>query len=170
MLKWKFTVSPCKNEHMAIDYIPRTRELYSKFEPYRWVRNDTAPWTPLLKPISRCKLALMSSGGILYRDQPRFHREDASYRRIPKDAHRDDLSIWHFGYPTADAARDPNCVFPLERLRELEQQGLIGELSDPAFSFMGGIYSARRVRDELAPQIITELKAARVDAFYLAPA
>src|SRR5438552_4342584 len=127
---------------MPVEYIPRTRELYSSFKPYQWVVNDCAdiPWTPLRKPIAECKVALVSSGGILYRDQPRFHREDASYRRMPKDAAREDLYIWHFGYPTADAEADPNCVFPLERLRDLETARVIGELSDPAFSFMGGIY------------------------------
>ncbi len=155
---------------MPIAYIPRTRELYRRYEPYRWVVNERVPWTPLTRPIARCKLALMTSGGILYRDQPRFHREDASYRRIPKSARRDELSVWHFGYPTADAARDPNCVFPLERMREFERDGVIGELSDPAFSFMGGIYSARKVRDELAPRIAAELKAAHADAFFLVPA
>jgi D-proline reductase (dithiol) PrdB len=155
---------------MPVDYIPRTRELYGDFTPYRWVVNESVPFTPLTKPIAECKVALMSSGGIMYRDQPRFHREDASYRRIPKHARRDELSVWHFGYPTGDAERDPNCVFPLERLRELETARVIGELSDPAFSFMGGIYSARKVRDELAPQIVDELKRAHVDAFFLVPA
>lgn len=156
---------------MPVDYIPRTRELYSDFAPYRWVVNsDAPPWTPLSKPIAQSKVALMSSGGIMYRDQPRFHREDASYRRIPKNATRDELSIWHFGYITTDAKADPNCVFPLERLREFEHEGVIGELSDPAFSFMGGIYSARKVHEELAPQIADELKRAHVDAFYLVPA
>jgi D-proline reductase (dithiol) PrdB len=128
------------------------------------------PWTPLRKPIAHSKVALISSGGILYRDQPRFHREDASYRRIPKNASRDELNIWHFGYKTADAQADPNCVFPLERMRELEKEGVIGELSDPSFSFMGGIYSARKVRDELAPKILDELRLTQVDAFFLVPA
>jgi D-proline reductase (dithiol) PrdB len=155
---------------MPVEYIPRTRELYSDFTPYRWVVNENVPFTPLRKPISDCKVALMSSGGILYRDQPRFHREDASYRRIPKNARRDELDVWHFGYPTNDAKADPNCVFPLERMREFEAEGVIRELSDPAFSFMGGIYSARKVRDVLAPQIVNELRAAHVDAFYLVPA
>ena len=72
--------------------------------------------------------------------------------------------------PLRDAERDVNCVFPLERMRELEAAGVIGELVDPAFSFMGGIYSARKVRDELAPQIVDELKRAHADAFFLVPA
>lgn len=156
---------------MPVAYIPRTRELYKAYTPYRWVENrDTPPWTPLTKPIAQCKVALMSSGGILYRDQPRFHREDASYRLIPKDATQADLDVWHFGYRTDDAKLDHNCVFPLARMRELEAEGVIGELSDPAYSFMGGIYSSRTVRDELAPRIADELKRAHVDAFYLVPA
>ncbi len=155
---------------MPVDYIPRTRELYGDFTPYRWVENDTVPFTPLTKPIANCKLALITSGGVMYRDQPRFHREDASYRRIPKNARRNELNVWHFGYPTADAQEDPNCVFPLERMRELEAERVIGELVDPAFSFMGGVYSARKVRDELAPKIIDELKRAHADAFLLVPA
>jgi D-proline reductase (dithiol) PrdB len=106
----------------------------------------------------------------MYRDQPRFHHEDASYRRIPKSAARSDLSVWHFGYPTTDAQRDANCVFPLDRMRELESSKVIGELADPAFSFMGGIYSARKVREELAPQIVDELKRAHADILYLVPA
>jgi D-proline reductase (dithiol) PrdB len=156
---------------MPVAYIPRTRELYSDFTPYRWVVNtDKPPWTPLTKPISRCKVALMSSGGILYRDQPRFHREDASYRLVPKNAMQADLDVWHFGYRTEDAQADHNCVFPLARMRELETEGVVGELSDPAYSFMGGIYSSRKVRDELAPRIADDLKKAHVDAFYLVPA
>lgn len=156
---------------MPVAYIPRTRDLYSDFTPYRWVENDgPTPFTPLTKPIAECKVALISSGGVMYRDQPRFHHEDASYRRIPKSAARADLSIWHFGYPTADAQRDPNCVFPLERTRELEASRVIRELVDPAFSFMGGIYSARKVREELAPQIADELKRAHADALFLVPA
>ena len=155
---------------MPVAYIPRTRELYRSYTPYRWVVNESIPWTPLKKALGNSKIALMSSGGLIYRDQPRFHREDASYRRIPKSASHAELNIWHFGYPTADAQSDPNCVFPLERLRELEGERAIGELSDPTFSFMGGIYSARKVREELAPQIVEELRAAKVDAFYLVPA
>jgi len=156
---------------MPVDYIPRTRELYSSYAPYRWVINgDVPPWTPLGKPIARCKVALISSGGILYRDQPRFHLEDATYRLIPKDAQQAELSIWHFGYRTADAEADHNCVFPLARMRELEADGTIGALADPAYSFMGGVYSARKIRDELAPRIADELKRAQIEAFYLVPA
>ena len=156
---------------MPVDYIPRTRELYNAYSPYRWVVNeDTPPWTPLKKPIAECRVGLISSGWMLYRDQPRFHREDATYRLIPKNAHQEELSVWHFGYLTHDAAADHNCVLPLGPMRELESEGIVGEFMDPAYSFMGGVYSSRKIRDELAPRIADELKRAHADAFFLVPA
>ena len=97
---------------MPVAYIPRTRDLYSDFIPYRWVENDDLPaFTALPKPIAECKVALISSGGIMYRDQPRFHREDASYRRIPKNATRDDLSIWHSAIQLATRSAIPTACF-----------------------------------------------------------
>lgn len=156
---------------MPVAYIPRTRELYASYAPYRWVVNEDAPWTPLTKPLSECKVALISSGGIHHRDQVPFHfKDDISYYRIPKDVNIQDLRISHFGYRTDDARKDPNCVFPIERLRELEAEGVIGEFADPAYTFMGGIYSARRVREELAPRLVEELTASRINLFYLVPA
>ncbi len=154
-----------------IDYIPRTRELYAGFSPYRCVVNEDVPWAPLNKPLNRCRLALMSSGGVHHRDQQPFHsKDDTSYREIAKDVSADDLRISHFGYRTEDAKRDPNCVFPIERLRELEAEGTIGELADPAYTAMGGVYSARRVREELAPRIVAEILHSGADILYLVPA
>jgi D-proline reductase (dithiol) PrdB len=156
---------------VPVAYIPRTRELYKGYAPYRWVVNEgEPPWAPLSKPLAECKVALIGSGGILYRDQPRFHREDTSFRLIPRSATQEELSVWHFGYRIADAASDHNCVFPLTAMRQLEAEGVIGEFADPAYSFMGGIYSARKVRDELAPAIVSELKRAHADALFLVPA
>ena len=154
-----------------IAYIPRTRDLYPDYPPYRWVVNQDVPWTPLAKPLSRCRVALISSGGVHRVDQPPFHtRDDTSYREISRDVGVEELRVTHFGYRTEDAEKDPNCVFPLERMRELEVEGVIGELADPAYSFIGGIYSARRVRDELIPPLIEGLKQNHVDVLYLVPA
>ena len=107
-----------------IDYIPRTREMYADYPAYRWVVNEDVPWAPLVKPLAGCKLALATSGGVYQVGQAPFHtRDDSSYREIPKDTPMSELRISHFSYRTEDAKRDPNCVFPLERLRELEAEG-----------------------------------------------
>ncbi|MBI4240965.1 MAG: hypothetical protein HY613_04540 [Candidatus Rokubacteria bacterium] len=153
---------------MPIAYIQRTRERYAQYPPYRWVINTEASWTPLARPLKDCRLALISSGGFYLKDQPPFKENDASIRAIPKSADPRDLRIYHHGYRDDDADRDPNCVFPLERLRELEAAGVIGELADSALSFVT-LYSARREIEERAPKIVAALKAMAVDAAFLVP-
>jgi len=158
---------------MPVDYIPRTRELYDPLPAYRWSDNRglPVPWTPLLKPLSECRVALASSGGVYVEGQPPFHfKDDASLRVVPAGTDVAALRVAHFGYPTKDAEQDPNCVFPLERLRELEDDGTIGELSPRAFTFMGGIYSQRRVAEDLVPALLEKLKEDDVDLFYIVPA
>ncbi|MFN2375033.1 MAG: glycine/sarcosine/betaine reductase selenoprotein B family protein [Candidatus Binatia bacterium] len=158
---------------MPVDYIPRTRELYDPLPAYRWsdLRGQPVPWTPLAKPLSECRVALGSSGGVYVEGQEPFHfKDDASMRVVPADTDVARLRVAHFGYPTADAERDPNCVFPLDRLRELAADGTIGELSPRAFTFMGGIYSQRRVAETLIPALVENLKEDDVDLFYIVPA
>lgn len=154
-----------------IRYIPRTRDLYSSHTPYRWVENDDAPWTPLSKPLNQSRVALASSSGVYLNTQRPFHtKDDTSIREIPKTASTSDFGVNHFGYRMDGAERDPNCVFPLKQLRKLEDEGFIGELAETAYTFMGGIYSARRVREELAPQLVEKALANDIDLFYLVPA
>jgi len=145
--------------------------MYSDYPAYRWAFNEEVPWTPLTKPLAQCKVALASSGGVYCKGQQRFHtKDDTSYREISKHTAMDELRIAHFGYRTEDAKTDPNCVFPLERLRELEAEGVIGELADPAYGFMGGVYSARKVGEDLAPSLVECVLKAGVDLFFLVPA
>ena len=154
-----------------IDYIPRTTEMYSDYAPYRWVFSEDVPWTPITRPVAQSRVALVTSGGVHLVDQEPFHMmDDTSLREIPKKTQRSDLTVSHFGYLIDDAKADPNCVFPLDRMRELEAEGIIGELSDPAYSFMGGIYSARRVRQEVCPDLVDRLKRDRIDLLFLVPA
>lgn len=153
---------------MPIAYIQRTRERYAQYPPYRWAVNTDAPWAPLPKPLRECRVALISSGGFYLKGQPPFQEDDISYRSIPKDADLKDLRIYHHGYRDSDADRDPNCVFPIERLRELEAEGVIGELADPALSFLIN-YSARREVTERAPRIVEKIKAMAADAAFLVP-
>ena len=156
-----------------VDYISRTRELYAPIPPYQWADNRSrpVPWTPLVKPLPQCRVALASSGGIYRRDQPPFElHDDTTIRTIPTDTPAADLAVRHFGYPTADAERDPNCVFPLERMRELVAAATVGALAPTALTFMGGIYSQRRVHAELLPRVVDFLKPLQVDLFLLIPA
>ncbi len=156
-----------------VDYIARTRALYSAegFPEYRWVYNPGAPpFEVPAKPLSECRVGLVASGGIYVAGQRAFHyRDDASARIVDTATPVADLRIAHFAYDTEDAMADPNVVFPLDPLRRLVDGGFIGELAARAYTFMGGIYSARRVRERLAPEITRRLHDDEVDVALLVP-
>jgi D-proline reductase (dithiol) PrdB len=94
------------------------------------------PWTPLRKPLSASTVVLVSTGGVhLRRDRPFNLNDDASFRVIPKDVEPGDLAISHQAYDRTDALRDINLVFPIERLRELEAEQVIGRLAEEHYGF-----------------------------------
>lgn len=156
-----------------VEYIKRITEKYVSlgYQTYNWVRSEEPPpWQPLRQPLSECRLGLVASGGIYVTGQVAFHyKDDTTFRVIPTDVKTADLRATHFAYPLADARSDPNVVFPIDPLRQLVHEGVIGELAGHAFTFMGGIYSARRVREELAPRLTECLLAERVDAVVFVP-
>jgi len=161
------------NLRPPIDYLEATRALYDALghPPYRWVRNeDVPPWTPLAKPVSQCRLALVGSGGIYRTGQVAFHhRDDIGFRVIDSATPVGELRASHFAYDLTDARRDPNVVFPLDGLRRLVGEGVLGALGPRAYGFMGGIYSSRKVRDVLAPAITERLVGDQVDLALLVP-
>lgn len=156
-----------------VDYIERTQARYDSlgYPPYRWVEiPEPPPWTPVAKPLSESRLGLIASGGIYTAGQIAFHyRDDTSFRIIDTATPVSELRATHFAYDLTDARRDPNVVFPLEPLRRLVCEGVLGELSPRAYTFMGGIYSARKVRDLLAPALCKCLLEDGVDLVLLVP-
>jgi D-proline reductase (dithiol) PrdB len=94
------------------------------------------PWTPLRKALSESTVVLISTGGVHLRSDPPFHlNSDPTFRLIPKGAQPADLAITHQAYDRTDALRDINLVFPIERLRELEAEHVIGRLADEHYGF-----------------------------------
>ena len=158
---------------MTVEYMKRIKEKYAAqgYAPYQWtVNEEPPPWQPLRKQLSKCRVGLIASGGIYVTGQVAFHyKDDASFRMIPKDIKLEDLRATHFAYDLTDVRQDPNIVFPLGTLRRLEGEGVLGGLGDHAYAFMGGIYSARRVREELAPKLTENLQAEHIDAVLLVP-
>jgi D-proline reductase (dithiol) PrdB len=161
------TVSP------PVDYIAVTRATYDAlgYPAYRWVQSDTPPpWAPLRRPLRDSTVVLLASGGIYRTGQIAFHhRDDASYRVIPADVPTEDLRATHFAYDLRDARRDINVVFPIDTLRRLVTDGTIRGVAPETYTFMGGIYSARKVREVLAPALRDRVVASRADLALLVP-
>ena len=157
-----------------IDYMRMTRELYEShgYAAYGWYHADSPPaFTPLAKPLSQCRIGVLSTSGAYRVGQRAYHyKDDTSIRAIAKDTPAEQI---HFSHITEnylpDPRRDANCVLPVDALRTLEAEGFIGEVADDLFSCMGGIYSQRRVREELIPAVTEAFQAQRIDAAFLIP-
>ena len=156
-----------------VDYIDRTSKLYAElgYPQYEWVKNPACPELSFLKkPLKESKVGLICSGGIYRKGQIAFHfKDDISYRLIEKNADIADIRTIHFAYDLTSSREDPGCVFPLSSLRECVTRGKIKSLAEHAITFMGGIYSHRKVREILAPSIRDYLIKQEVDLAILVP-
>ncbi len=127
------------------------------------------PWAPLDKPLDRCRIALITTGGVYIEGQEPYSKSnDPSYREIPRDTPKDLLRIWHPGYDTGPATEDINCIFPIDVFKEMEGEGVIGGLAQTNYSFMGLIRDTEPLINETAPEVSSRLKEAGIDAAFLA--
>jgi D-proline reductase (dithiol) PrdB len=148
----------------------------------RWLKKQRLddygppPWTPLTKPLSQCRIALVTTAGAHLKQDAPFDMEDKegdpTYRVIPSDAEQSVLCITHDYYDHRDADKDINIVLPLERLRELTEEHIIGEVAPVHYSFMGHIDGRHipRLLAETAPEVARRLQREQVDAVILTPA
>ncbi|MDB2392526.1 glycine/betaine/sarcosine/D-proline family reductase selenoprotein B [Acidimicrobiaceae bacterium] len=156
-----------------VDHIQQTRDSYAQlgYDSYRWAHEpEPAAFVRPTKPLAEAKVALIASGGVYQAGQVAFHhKDDTSYRRIPTDVATADLRTSHFAYDMTDARVDPNVVFPIDALRAMVDAGTIGSLTTHALTFMGGIYSQRRLTEELIPDLSNEIAAMEPDVVLLVP-
>lgn len=157
----------------AVDYIQVTKDSYEAlgYQSYRWAQNDEAvPLATLSKPLSECTVALIASGGVYRHGDVAFnHKDDLTHREIPSNTAVEDLRVTHFAFDQTNARRDPNVVFPLEALRTLRDEGVIGGLTSHALTFMGGIYSQRRLAETLMPALVRRVREMNADLALLVP-
>ncbi len=146
-----------------------------------WILMETPreiPWTPLSKPLTECTVAMISSGAIALRSDRPFDQEgerknpwwgDPSYRVLPNTATERDVELYHLHINPSFAKQDLNCLFPLGRLKELEESGDIGRSAPHHYSFMGYILEPRTLLEESVPAIIEQLRGDDVDVVVLVP-
>lgn len=122
------------------------------------------------KPLDECRVALVTTGGVHLPGDRRFDIDDpagdCSYREIPTGT--EELT-WTHAYYRPDEGSDLDSVFPLQTFRRLEREGIIGELNQRHFSFMGAIHDPGPLIEETAPEVAGKLVADRVDAAFLTP-
>lgn len=145
----------------------------SHAEHFASFRNERPAFHRLRKPLSEVRVALATSGGAHVDGMRPFdlasHEGDDSVRWIPGDVDTKNLRFGHDHYDHTDPDRDPNCIFPLDRLRELIAGGVIGSGAPRHVGFMGWIPDPHRFVRERIPQITARLLEDHVDAVVLSP-
>ncbi len=140
------TVSPSLSKH-----------ILSSFEPV--TIKEPPPWHPPSVAPSSARVALVTTAGVHKKTQRPFDMKDpegdASYRVIESRCPSEELLITHDYYDHRDADRDINTLFPIERLWELKEEGLIGDVSERHYSFMGHITGekVRELSEQRAPEV-----------------
>lgn len=159
-----------------ISYVDALNKHYGSmgFPPYEWTINETAPLARLNKPLSECRVTMLTSGGISHCSMPGFDpdaRNDHRLDAVDQDVTTSDFEINDSYYNHDDADSDLNCVFPIDRLREMEAAGEIGSTAPRFWSgFMGRIYNRTKVIQESAPRFVEKLNEDGVDILLAAPA
>jgi len=153
--------------------------LKGYFENMSVPASSSAPWTPLGKPLSEARVALVTTAGINMRDvEPPFDYEreqrdpmwgDPTYRRIPRGARQDEVQTGHLHINNEDIERDFNVAIPITRMIELERAGVIGSLAETNYSFMGYQPDTRQWRERYGPEVARRLREDSVDGVLLTP-
>lgn len=131
---------------------------------------ETIPWTPLGKPVSQARIALITSGG-LYVDgqEPFVLTNDPTYREIPRGTKQAQIRVSHRGYDVNGPLQDMNCLLPLRRLEELEAAGIVGALAETNYSFNGSIPDVKHL-EQWPHEVARSMRQEQVDAVLLTPA
>ena len=100
---------------------------------------DVVPWVDG-PPLNERRVAIISTAGLHKREDRAFSFDATdAYRLIPRDIKANELVMSHVSanYDRSGFQQDWNMVFPLDRLNEFADQGIIGSVADYHYSFMG---------------------------------
>ncbi len=130
---------------------------------------NTQPWVEG-PPLNKRRVALISTAGLHQREDRPFTFDPGDYYRIiPGDIKSTDLVMSHVStnFDHSGFQQDWNVLFPIDRLRELAKEGIIGSVADFHYSFMGAIDPLQMKQD--ARKLSAILKNDRVNALLLIP-
>ena len=120
-------------------------------------------------PLSKRRVAIVSSAALIERGDKPFDFGSGECRPLQRSANADDILISHvsINFDRAGYQRDINVVYPIDRLKHMAIDGLIGSVANTHYTVMGSTDPAAMV--ESADFIAAAFKADHVDAVVLAP-
>ena len=127
-------------------------------------------WVPRSRSLAQMRVALITTAGLHFRDDPAFNLVDDGFRPISGDEDPADLVMSHssVNFDRGGFQEDVNTVFPLQRFRELAVRDTIGSLASVHYSFMGAGLEPEAYEGS-ARGLAGMLKQDKVDAVFLTP-
>jgi betaine reductase len=133
---------------------------------------DRVKPAPAIKDMRKAKIALVTDGGLVPKGNPdrieirtatRYGRYDIRNVETLDPAN---YEVSHEGYDSFLVRQDPNRLVPVDVMRELENEGVIGQLHDKFYSTTG-VANIVMVMKSLGERIAQELKVEEVSGVIL---
>lgn len=126
---------------------------------------DKVDPNPAVKDLAHAKIALVTSGGIVPKGNP-DHIESSSASHYGEyditgvtDLTEDTYETAHGGYDPVYANEDADRVLPVDVLRDMEKEGIIGELHHLFYTTTGNgtaVASAKAFADEFSKKLVAD--------------
>ena len=163
-----------------INYIDRTHEYYRNQgyeKEYNYARNEVIPFTPLKKPLSECRVTLVTTASFQLLDEKGRPQEpirilgtnELEVFTAPSDWPAERIvstSEDHDRYQTD--MKDVNAFFPIARMQEFLKEGVFGSLSKNFYRTLPN-YSHRKTTEVDGPEILRQCREDDVEAALLTP-
>ena len=129
------------------------------------------PDTPWVSgpPLNQRTVAILTSAALHPRKEPPFAPGSTEVRELDAGLLAADIVMSHISinYDRSGFSRDINIAYPIDRLRELAAEGVIGKVAPMHFSVMGSTDPA--TMGASVDQIAARAKKEGIDAILLCP-
>jgi hypothetical protein len=120
--------------------------------------------------LAEATVAIVTSAALHPAGEPGFDAVDTGYRIIDRDRRDLVLGHWSPNFDRTGVAVDLNVVYPIDRLEELAERGIIGAVAPRHISFAGNQPDdVATIRLDSGPAAAAALRADGVDVVLLTP-
>lgn len=121
--------------------VDRRHALETKVAEYVFEQTEATPWAPLRRPLRESRVTAVTTAGLRLATQHQFACDratgSAEYREVSMFLNPADLAYDFTNYDPAEAQEDLNVLVPVDRMRDLVDDGQVGGITETFFSFFG---------------------------------
>jgi len=119
-------------------------------------------------PLAKATVAIVTTAALARPGEP-WADQTHEYRLFERDAQGLLMAHNSTNLDRSGFALDRNVVYPIDRLSEMEQQGVIGKVAPRHASFIGSTFELSTFLLDTGPRLAAELRGDGVDVALLTP-